>query len=83
MNSVKPKEEPTISQPIYQNENEEEDLFEDIVTDDEQIEENQEVELEQPKEEEDLKNKAEQEVKEQEATVVKEEEEDLKNNKKK
>ena len=49
MNSVKPKEEPTISQPIYQNENEEEDLFEDIVTDDEQIEENQEVELEQPK----------------------------------
>lgn len=58
MNSVKPKEEPTISQPIYQNENEEEDLFEDIVTDDEQIEENQEVELEQPKEEEDLKNKS-------------------------
>ena len=49
VNSVKPKEEPTISQPIYQNENEEEDLFEDIVTDDEQIEENQEVELEQPK----------------------------------
>lgn len=72
VNSVKPKEEPTISQPIYQNENEEEDLFEDIVTDDEQIEENQEVELEQPKRRgRPKKIKAEQEVKEQEATVVK------------
>lgn len=72
VNSVKPKEEPTISQPIYQDENEEEDLFEDIVTDDGQIEENQKVELEQPKRRgRPKKIKAEQEVKEQEATVVK------------
>lgn len=69
---VKPKEEPTIPQPIYQDDNEDEDLFENIVTDDEQIEENQEVEIEQPKRRgRPKKIKTEQEVKEQEEPVVK------------